>query len=50
VRYIYICFNGKHLSKSFQETPYPKKVQYCLQGDLMQFVQIVVPGGREGPQ
>jgi hypothetical protein len=24
VKHIYICFNGKNLSKSFKETPDPK--------------------------
>jgi hypothetical protein len=28
VKHIYICFNGKNLSKSFQETPDPKKFKF----------------------
>jgi hypothetical protein len=44
-----ICFNGKNLSKSFQENPDPK-VLY-LKGDLMQnqVVKVMVPK-QLGPQ
>jgi hypothetical protein len=44
VRQVYICFNEKNLSKSFQETPDPKKFIF-LKVDLMQsyVFKIMVP-------